>query len=214
MKPLFVINLKTYQQGKKAVELAKRIDKTSKKQKKVKIILGVQASDIYEISKATKLEIYAQHVDYVKPGRHTGFILPEAVKSDGAKGTFLNHSEHKINLRTIKKSIERCKEVKLKTLVFASSLKEAKKISKWNPDYIAYEPPELVAGNVSVSKAKPEIIKKLAKRINTNLLIGAGIKTKNDFETSLKLGAKGIAISSAITKARNPEKRLKEFLDI
>jgi len=44
------------------------------------IILGVQASDIYEISKSTKLKIYVQHGGYYEPGRNTGYILPEAVK--------------------------------------------------------------------------------------------------------------------------------------
>ena len=44
MKPLIIINFKTYQQGKKAVELAKKIEKVDKN-----IIVGVQASDIYEI---------------------------------------------------------------------------------------------------------------------------------------------------------------------
>ena len=41
----------------------------------------MQASDIYEITKKTKLKVYAQHVDYFLPGRNTGYILPEAVKT-------------------------------------------------------------------------------------------------------------------------------------
>ena len=92
IKPIVVINLKTYQQGEKAVKIAKEIERVDRN-----IILGVQASDIYEISKSTKLKIYVQHVDYYEPGRNTGYILPEAVKKDGAIGTFLNHSEHKLS---------------------------------------------------------------------------------------------------------------------
>jgi triosephosphate isomerase len=208
MKPLVVINLKTYQQGEKAVKIAKEIEKADKD-----IILGVQASDIYEIAKKTKLKVYAQHVDYFEPGRNTGYILPEAVKKDGAIGTFLNHSEHKLSPKVLKKTIARCKKLKLKTLVFASSLGEAEKIQKLKPDYLAIEPPELVAGKKSVSKEKPELIKKIKSKIKMKFLVGAGIQTRKDVKIAIKLGAAGVAFSSVITKAKNPRKKIKELID-
>jgi len=207
MKPIIVINLKTYKQGKSAIKLAKQLEKIDKN-----IIIGVQATDIYETTKATKLKVYSQHVDYQKPGRNTGFILPEAVKKDKAVGTFLNHSEHKLSLRIIKKTIKRCKQTKLKTMVFVTSLKEAKKIQRLKPDYLIYEPPELVAGEKSVSKTKPEIIKKISKKLKSKFIVGAGIKTSEDVKIAMKLGASGIAVSSAITKAINPGKKLRELM--
>ncbi len=207
MKPLIVINFKTYKQGKAAVKLAKIIEKVSRN-----IIIGVQASDIYEIAKATKLKVYAQHVDWQKPGRHTGFILPEAVKKDKSAGSFLNHSEHKLSPRILRKTIERCKKIGLKTMVFASSLGEAKRIQRLKPDYLIIEPPELVSGRVSVSKAKPELIEKIAKKLKTRFLVGAGIHTSEDIKKALELGAGGIAISSAITKAKKPGRKLRELL--
>ena len=206
-KPLVIINLKTYQQGKKAVELAKKIEKVDKN-----IILGVQASDIYEITKATKLKVYSQHVDFFKPGKHTGHIIPEAVKKDGAKGTFLNHSEHPLTFSILKKTMKRCKTLNLKTAVFAKDLTQAKKIKKLKPDYLIIEPPELVGGKVSVSKSKPELIKEIAKKLKTKFIVGAGIRTREDVQVAMKLGASGIAISSAITKAKNPGKKLRELL--
>lgn len=207
MKPIVVINLKTYKQGEKAVKLAKMIEKVDKS-----IIIGVQATDIYEISKKTKLKIYAQHVDYFLPGRNTGYILPEAVKKDGAVGTFLNHSEHKLSYDVLKKTIKRCREARLKTMVFVKDLKQGKQIEKLRPDYLIYEPPELVAGKISVSTAKPEIIKKFSKNIKRRFLVGAGIKNNQDLKTSMKRGALGIALSSAVTKAKNPGKVLKELI--
>ena len=207
MKPTTIINLKTYQQGKSAVKLAKEIEKVDKN-----IIIGVQASDVYESVKAVKLPVYAQHVDYFKPGRHTGYILPEAVKKDGAKGTFLNHSEHRLKIRVIKKTVKRCRQVGLKTAIFAASLKEAKKIKKLKPDYLIIEPPELVAGKISVSKAKPELIEKIAKKLKYKFLVGAGIKTNEDVKVAMKLGANGIAVSSGVVKARNPGKVLKSLI--
>ncbi|MBI3622935.1 triosephosphate isomerase [Candidatus Pacearchaeota archaeon] len=207
MKPIIIINFKTYKQGKAAISLAREIEKVDKN-----IIVGVQDSDIYEIKKKTKLSVFAQHVDYFKPGRHTGFIIPEAVKKDGAKGTFLNHSEHKLSFNVLKKTIERCKKVGLKTAIFAKNLNEAKRIEKLKPNYLIIEPPELVAGKISVSEAKPELIRKIKKEIKMKFLIGAGIHSKKDVRIAMKLGASGIAISSAITMARNPGKKLRELI--
>lgn len=207
MKPIVIVNLKTYKQGCSAIKLAKQIGKAGKD-----IIIGVQPTDIYETTKATKLKVYSQHVDWQEPGRNTGFILPEAVKKDKAVGTLLNHSEHRLEMRVIKRTVKRCKEVGLKTAVFAASLKEARKIKKMKPDYIIIEPPELVAGDISVSKARPELIKKIQKKLGYPFIVGAGIKTKEDVEIAMKLGALGIAVSSAITKARNPAKKLAELI--
>ena len=206
-KPTIIINFKTYKKAKEAVKLARAIEKFDKT-----IIIGVQASHINEIAKKTKLRVFAEHVDYFEPGRHTGYIIPKVIKKQGAKGTFLNHSEHKLNFRILKKTMKRCKQVGLKTAVFAGSLKEAKKIKKLKPDYLIIEPPELVGGKISVSKAKPELIETIKKKLNYNFLVGAGIKNKEDVKIAMKLGAKGIAVSSAITKAKNPRQKLKELL--
>jgi triosephosphate isomerase len=204
---IIVINLKTYQQGEKAIKIAKEIERADKN-----IILGVQASDIYEIVKKTKLKVYSQHVDYFEPGRNTGYILPEAVKKDGAVGTFLNHSEHKLTYEVLKKTIARCKKLKLKILVFANNLKEAEKIQKLKPDYLVIEPPELVAGKKSVSKERPDLIKNIKKKIKMKFLVGAGIHTKEDVKIAMKLGAFGVAFSSVITKANNPGEKLRELI--
>ena len=207
MEPIIVINFKTYKQGKEVVKLAKKIEELDKK-----IIIGVQALDILKVVKAVKNPVYVQHVDYQEIGRNTGYVLPEAVKVNGAKGVFLNHSEHRLKLDVIKKTVKRCKALKLKTAIFAKDLKQAQKIKKLKPDYLIIEPPELVAGKVSVSKAKPKLIEEIKKKLKYDFLVGAGIKTNEDVKAAMKLGASGIAISSAITKAKNPVKKLKELL--
>ena len=207
MEPIIVINFKTYKQGKEVVKLAKKIEELDKK-----IIIGVQASDILEVVKAVKNPVYVQHVDYQEIGRNTGYVLPEAVKVNGARGVFLNHSEHRLKLDVIKKTVKRCKALKLKTAIFAKDLKQAQKIKKLKPDYLIIEPPELVAGKISVSKAKPKLIEEIKKKLKYDFLVGAGIKTNEDVKMAMTLGANGIAISSAITKAKNPVKKLKELL--
>ncbi len=207
MKPIIIINLKTYNQGQKAVALAKQIEKVDKK-----IIIGVQPTNISEVKKAVKNPIYAQHVDYQEPGRNTGFILPEAIKAENIEGIFLNHSEHRIKLDIIKKTIKRCKKLKLKTAIFAKDLKQAQEIKKLKPYYLIIEPPELVAGKISVSKAKPKLIEEIGKKLKYDFIVGAGIKTNEDLKIAMKLGAKGIAISSAITTSKTPNKTLSKLL--
>ena len=207
MKPIVIINLKTYRQGAAMVKLVKQISKVDKK-----IIVGVQATDILEAVKISKNPVYVQHVDYQEPGRNTGYILPEAVKADGAKGVFLNHSEHRLRLDVIRKTVKRCKALKLKVAIFAKNLKQAKGIKKLKPDYLIIEPPELVGGKVSVSKAKPKLIEEIGKKLKYDFVVGAGIKTNEDLKIAMKLGAKGIAISSAITKAKDPAKKLRELI--
>jgi len=87
-----------------------------------------------------------------------------------------------------------------------NSIREILKI-----EYIAYEPPELIGGDISVSEAKPEIIERITSKVD-NLLVGAGIKKKEDVKRSLELGAKGILVASGVVKAKNPYKILEEFV--
>jgi triosephosphate isomerase len=208
MKPVIIINLKTYNQGIKATALAKKIGEVDSK-----IIIGVQPTNIFQISKSIKNPIYAEHVDFQTPGRNTGYILPEAVKNAGASGVFLNHSEHRLDLSTIKKTTKRCKALKLRVAIFAKDLVQAKQLKKLKPDYLIIEPPELVAGKISVSKAKPKLIEEIGKKLKYPFIVGAGIKNSEDLKIAVKLGSKGIAISSAITTAKNPKKVLKELIE-
>ena len=207
MKPTIVINLKTYKSGKDALKLAKSIEKANPK-----VILGTQPTDISLIAKEVKNPVYAQHVDFQEPGRNTGFILPEAVKAAGAKGVFLNHSEHRLDMDTIKKTAKRCKKLNLKIGIFAKNLNQALELKKLKPDYLMIEPPELVAGKVSVSKAKPKLIEQIDKKLKYPFLVGAGIKGGEDVKIAMKLGASGIAISSAITKSTNPKKAVLDLM--
>lgn len=207
MKPIVIINLKTYKQGKEVLNLVKKIESVDKS-----IIIGASPENVSMLHEKTNLPIYSEHVDYQFPGRNTGFILPEGMKALGAEGVFLNHSEHRLSWRVIKKTVKRCNSVRLKTAVFAKDLRQARKIRKLNPDYLIIEPPELVAGKKSVSKAKPELIENVAKKLNYPFIVGAGIKDSEDLKIAMKLGASGIALSSAVAKAKNPKKVLRDLL--
>ena len=45
------------------------------------------------------------------------------------------------------------------------------------------------------------------------LIIGAGIKTKDDVASAMSQGASGILLSSGITKALDPETKLRELVE-
>ena len=216
---MLFINFKTYEEGtgKNALELVKVLEEVAEVSQ-IKIIPVVQATDIKEAAGASKLEIWVQNVDPVTFGAHTGSILPESVLEDGAVGTFLNHSERKFrNSESLKQTVERCSQLGLKTLVFASNLEELGIISSFNPTLVAYEPPEFIGSTTaSVTSAQPDIILKvveIAKTHNLPLIVGAGIHSKEDVKKSLELGATGIAVAKDILKAQNPREELLDLIE-
>jgi len=93
-------------------------------------------------------------------------------------------------------------------------LKEAVKFKKLKPDYLAYEPEELIGGDVSVSDTKPGIIKDIVEAVKpVKILVGAGIKTRKDIQKSIKLGAYGVLIASGVIKAEDKKKIIKELIE-
>lgn len=202
---VLVVNFKNYVFGKGSVSLAKECKKVDKN-----IILGVSIGDLFRVVKETGMKCFVQHVDNKEKGRNTGFILLESVKANNGKGVFLNHSEHNISFNDIKDLIKNCKRLKLESLVFVKSINEGKKVSKLNPTYICIEPPKLVGGKVSVSTANPKLIEDSVK-IKGKILVGAGINKREDVCVAKEFKAYGIAVSSAVTKSKNPRKVLMEL---
>jgi triosephosphate isomerase len=215
---MIFVNFKTYEQGTggSGVALAKILEEVAT-ESQIKIIPVVQASDILEVVQSVKLEVWSQHIDPIDYGAHTGAILPESIKEDGATGTFLNHSEHKFEkFEDLEKAHKRASELNLKTLIFAGDLKELEKVVKLEPVYVSYEPPELVGSKTtSVAKAKPDIIAKaveIAKAHDLPLIVGAGIKSTEDVRKSIELGAVGVAVASDIVASNDPKKELEELV--
>ncbi len=216
---MLFINFKTYEEGtgKNALELIKILEEVAESSQ-IKIIPVVQTADIKEAVSISKLEIWTQSVDPVTFGAHTGSILPESVLEDGAVGTFLNHSERKFQETvSLQQTVERCSQLGLKTLVFASNLEELGTISSYNPTLVAYEPPEFIGSTTtSVTSAQPDIILKaveIAKAHDLPLIVGAGIHSRDDVKKSLELGATGIAVAKDILKAQDPKRELSDLIE-
>ncbi len=213
MKNMLLINFKTYKQGSSinGLKIAKICDQLSKKYNK-EILIAVQSMDIYKISKSVKTKVLAQHIDPIEAGRNTGFIEANDVKKDGAYGTILNHSEHKLKFNDLKKSFYYSKRAGLKVVICAATPNEVKKVARLKPDYIAIEPPELIAGKISVSKANPNIIKNSVNSTRIPVLCGAGIKDAEDVRIALSLGAKGILVASGVLLSKNKKKSIEDII--
>jgi len=217
MKPLILINFKLYPEavGAKALPLAQKLAKV--KSGKYKLVLAPSLLTVREVAQKTSLPVFAQHCSHFSLGAHTGSIAAKELKDSGVSGVILNHSERKIPLKYLPEIVRECRKNKLEVLICASSLAEIKKVAVLKPKYLAYEPKELIGGNVSVTEAKPEIIVKaveLVKRLSKDTLVlaGAGVHSAEDLGHALMLGTKGVLIGHAVPKAKDPQKFLEKLL--
>lgn len=210
--PLVIVNFKTYREatGDRAYRLAKKIEIISKKFKGT-IAIAPQFVDLRDLAKKTRLPIFAQHVDFIEYGPHTGHVLAESVKQAGCIGTLINHSERPLKMEDIKKTIQICRRKKLITVVCVPTVEKARKVAWFHPNYIAYEVPELISTGRAISKEMPKSVKSfvdIVNRIDSKIipLCGAGISSKKDIDTALKLGTMGVLISKAVVTRKNLEK--------
>ncbi len=219
-EPIIAINYKTYAQatGEGALRIAKAAEKVWK-ETGVTMVVAPQLADLRMIAESVEIPVFAQHVDPITPGSHTGHVLPEAVKKAGAVGTLLNHSENRMILADLEASIRRAKEVGLMTMVCSNNPAVSAAVAALSPDYVAVEPPELIGTGIPVSKAKPEVITntvELVRGVNPDVkvLTGAGISTGEDVKKALELGTVGVLLASGVTKAKAPEKAIRDLVSL
>jgi triosephosphate isomerase len=212
-----VINFKAFKEGtgKSALKIARLSEKIANKLNAC-IAVSPNFLDLKEIAKKVSIFTFAQHCDAVEEGAFTGHITAYQIKEAGGKGVILNHSEKRMELDDIEDMIELARKYGLTTIVCANNIDVAKAVAVLNPDFIALEPPELIGGNISVSKAQPEIITNLVsevKKYNTKvkLLVGAGIKTKDDVKKAIELGTDGVILASGVVKAKNVSQAIEDL---
>ncbi|PIN90669.1 hypothetical protein COU57_02680 [Candidatus Pacearchaeota archaeon CG10_big_fil_rev_8_21_14_0_10_32_14] len=206
--PIVVVNFKNHLDGMEVLRLAKKIERAYEN-----AIVCVPAVYLREISSNTKLKVYAQHINDKDSGSTTGYLTAQSVSAVGARGTLLNHSEHKVPYSVLHNLIKRCDEEGLESIVCIESPSEVRRISRWHykPYAIAYEDPILIGSGKSVTTYNTrgmikfvEVMEKYGHGIIP--LCGAGISKWRDVEESMTLGCDGVLVASAITKAKRPEK--------
>lgn len=213
-RPLIVLNFKTYSQslGDKAVHMAEYCEDVSN-ETGAEIIICPQIPDIYRVSCAVKIPVYAQHIDSAGDGSYTGHVTAECVRSAGAKGTLVNHSEKRILLSEIDSVIQSAKRSGLSTIVCTNNIAVTSAAAALSPDFVAVEPPELIGSGIPVSRANPEIVSgsvEAVKRIDPDVrvLCGAGISTGDDVAAAIELGTEGVLLASGVIKAKDPKSAL------
>ncbi|GIW64380.1 MAG: hypothetical protein KatS3mg092_0313 [Patescibacteria group bacterium] len=143
-----------------------------------------------------------------------GWISPYALKQAGATGVIINHSEHKIEKKLIKITLDKAKKYDLKTILISHDFETAKEFDQYETDFLGYENEEFIASGVSLLTKEKEKISDVIKYLKHPVIIGAGISTKNDVKEAIKLGAKGVILASAFVLAQDPEKILLEMAEI
>jgi len=215
--PTIVLNVKTYAEatGVKALEIAQLMDKISQ-ETGASMAIAVQATDISKCVREVNIPVFAEHIDPIKPGSHTGWTLPEAVKEAGAVGTLINHSEHRLKLADIDVCITRAKTLDLDHIVCTNNVSTSKAAAVFAPNFIAVEPPELIGGDISVTAADPDIVSGSVEAVknidkNVKILCGAGVKNGKDVAKSIELGADGVLLASGIVKATDKESVIRDL---
>jgi triosephosphate isomerase (TIM) len=218
--PVVIVNFKTYHEveGYRSLSIARFCQDVSK-ETGVCIAVCPPLVELSTVASSVNIPVLAQHTDPVKPGSHTGWTTPEAVKAAGASGALLNHSEHKMMLSDISTSVRLCRSATLQTVVCADSAETAGACAFLKPDFIAVEPPELIGGEVSVTNAKPEVVENAVRavhRIDDNIpvLCGAGVKTGEDAKRAIELGARGVLLASGVVKSEDVKKALQDLVKL
>lgn len=214
--PVLIINLKEYDEvlGDRPMSFAIAAKKLSEKYE-VTILVAPPAPLIDNIAKVTAT--IAQHIDPFEPGAHTGAMLAKEIKELGAVGSLINHSEKRIPHEDIKRCVDLCKKYDLVSIVCAQDSEEVMQVAKYKPDFIAIEPPALIGGDISVSTARPDIIKKSVEEVkeiysNIEVLCGAGVKNRMDVKRAIQFGAKGVLVASGVVKSHEIEKAMEELI--
>ena len=216
--PIVILNYKTYLEssGANALKLAHDLESAAS-ESGITMVAAPQAADIYRISDVASIPIFAQHIDPISPGGHTGSSLINTLIEAGISGSLINHSENRMKLADIDEVIKLCRDNEIESCVCTNNIETSKAVAALAPDAVAVEPPELIGTGIPVSQAQPEVVEdtvKEVKAINKNIkvLCGAGITTGDDMKAAMDLGADGVLLASGIIKAESPKEALLDLV--
>ena len=213
-KPLVILNFKTYLEstGLNALKLAKASEEVAD-ETGVAIAVATQAADLWNISREVNIPVFAQHVDAIDAGGHTGSILLESVKQAGAQGTLINHSQQRMELADMDVVVKKAAQADMVSVVCTNNVDTSAAAATLQPDFVAIEPPELIGSGIPVSQAEPEVVEGSVEVIHdinpeVGVLCGAGISTGDDMKAALELGTEGVLLASGIILADDPKEAL------
>lgn len=217
-RPLFLLNLKSYSRsvGDAALRLGQLLEREAA-QAGVAAAIAPAPSDVARLAGALSIPVLSQHADPFDPGARTGYLVPAALKAAGARGSLVNHSEHRVASGAIGATLRALTRSTLVPVLCAGTTRRAIDLAGHRAPYLAIEPPELIGGRISVASARPELISATVAGVHrraprTSVLCGAGIHDRKDIQTALELGAAGVLVASAVANSDDPTAALQELL--
>jgi triosephosphate isomerase (TIM) len=216
-KPLILVNLKTYREGMgNRAHLIATAAQLVSRESGVTIGIAPGYIDLHPLCHHFEIPIYAQHVDGCEPGANTGHITVDAIKSAGAAGSLINHSERRLTIAEIEASVRGLAVQKLVSVICSNNEQTSAGAAALSPDYVAIEPPELIGSGVSVSKANPDIIRRSVAAVHAvspkvKVLTGAGIQSGDCVRIAVDLGTDGVLLASSVVKSKEPAAVLRDL---
>jgi len=217
-QPLLVLNLKAYSGhlGPDAVRVAQILE-TAGREAGVATAIAPPLPDLAYVAHSVGIPVLAQHADPGDAGARTGYVPVEAVAAAGARGSLVNHSEHPLPDPAIEDVVRRLRNLRLVAVVCAADVGPARRLAALQPPYLAVEPPELIGGDRAVSTARPEVVSGTVEAVHvvsakTRVLCGAGVHDRRDVSRALELGADGVLVASAVTRAPDANTAIRELL--
>jgi triosephosphate isomerase len=213
----FIVNFKNYPEvmGEGSLGLAKAAASLGASWG-IDMVVSPPTPMLHTVASSVGIPVFAQRAELGEQGKSTGATIPESIKAAGCAGSLLNHSECRIPLDVLAKTVERMRSLGLKSCACAETAKEAVEISAMGPEFLAIEPPELIGSGRAVSKARPELITETATALakagySGRLLCGAGIVSGDDVSAAIRLGTQGILVASSVVKAQDFHAKLREL---
>jgi triosephosphate isomerase len=217
-RPLLLLNLKVYPEclGPAADTLARDLEELGRSAG-VAVAIAPALPDLGRVATAVGIPVLAQHADAVAAGARTGFVPPEAIVAAGGRGSLVNHSEHPVSFAVAREITTRIAGTGLTAVVCAPTVASARRLAGLHVPYLAIEPPALIGGHRAVSTARPEIVSDTVAAVHAvdrsiSVLCGAGVHDRQDVRRALELGAVGILVASAVTRASSPRNAIAELL--
>ncbi len=205
---MIFLNFKIYQEtsGDNTIKVCRLI-------KDKRVIPCLQAVDIFRVKQALPdIEVWAQHADPVGFGKFTGYQAPISLKTAGASGVLINHSEHQLSLDQIQAVVAACRESKMRVMIITDTLELIKQVNQLKPDYIGFEDPKLIGGPVAMIDAHFDLVKQAVAAAQAPLIVGGGIRSSRHVNQALFAGAAGVLVASEFAKSLNPEATLQDLV--
>ena len=216
MKTL-IVNFKNYPEvmGQRSLDLARAVESAGAAAG-IEAIVSPPLPMLSLVASAVGIKVFSQAVGSKTGDKTTGEVLPVAVKSAGASGTLLNHSESRRPPAELRELVPRVRGLGLAVCLCSQTPAEAVKLAALSPEYVAIEPPELIGSGIAVSRAKPELVTRTVSALRKAgyggaILCGAGIASGEDVAKAVELGVDGVLVASSVVKAPDWRRKTQEL---